>query len=209
MIFKLFGIPHTTRSRKRTYVLYPDTIIKSRPPNTIHKKIHPHFLRYSKYHIPNSFVLLLNKGISTNKGINLTKNGAMIPIVLDRSYHDRSKRKHVPRKLWVKSHHNFFPQINYDFSVATLIMNYSHSYFHWLFDVLPKIHLIEKMGLTADKIYVKAKTKTQKESLKLLNYGEEKIINASKFDLISAQKLIIPYLPRTDIKHLGIYKFLR
>lgn len=210
----LFGIPHTVKSHIKVNIVHPDITIRTPLPNneficTIHEKLHPHFLRYSEYRTSESFILSLNRGIATNKGINLTRDGGMIPIALDRYFFDKNEKEYISRKLWRKSHSNFFPQKHFNFSVANLIINYSDDYFHWIYDVLPKINLIKKQGLRVDKIFVKAKDKVRKDALKLLGYSGDKLIDASQFNIISAKRLIIPYISRRDIKHPEIYKFLR
>jgi capsular polysaccharide biosynthesis protein len=80
-------------------------------------------------------------------------------------------------------------------TVATLTTPWQSNYFHWLFGLLPRIHLIERAGLTVDKFYVECKTKFQKETLRILGYLDEQLINADQVDFVSAARLIIPSLP--------------
>jgi hypothetical protein len=39
----------------------------------------------------------------------------------------------------------------YKGSIATIATSGQHNYYHWLFNALPKIHLLDKSGIKYDK----------------------------------------------------------
>lgn len=68
----------------------------------------------------------------------------------------------------------------------------SYNYWHWLFDVLPRIHLYEKFYSlkNIDKIYVPSlNEKFQKESLNFLGFKKDKIIEASTYRHIKGKEI--------------------
>ncbi|MFH1358884.1 MAG: glycosyltransferase family 61 protein [archaeon] len=71
-------------------------------------------------------------------------------------------------------------------------------YFHWVFGVLPRIHLILKSGIRLDEIdkfvVSNRNTKFMKETLSYFGITEDKIIHSCKDFYIEADELIIPSL---------------
>lgn len=74
----------------------------------------------------------------------------------------------------------------------------THTVFgHWFFDILPRIHLLEKSGIKIDKyVLPKLTLAFQFESLKLLGIPLKKVIQADKPDFhLAAKKLVVPAVP--------------
>lgn len=74
----------------------------------------------------------------------------------------------------------------------------THAVFgHWFFDILPRIHLLEKSGISIDKYVLPKLTYSfQYESLKLLGIPFKKIIQADQTDFhLKAKTLIVPAVP--------------
>ncbi|MES9740376.1 glycosyltransferase family 61 protein, partial [Peribacillus frigoritolerans] len=91
-------------------------------------------------------------------------------------------------------------------SVANLIWGYNlpeinfftHGiYGHWFFDILPRIHLLEKSGIAIDKYLIgKLNHPFQYESLQMLNFPMHKLIQVEKHDFhLVADKLLVPAVP--------------
>ena len=78
------------------------------------------------------------------------------------------------------------------------------NYFHWLYDVLPRIGILEKQNLLNQINFFllpNTKEKFQKETLSLLNFSDEKILDSSTYRHISCEKLFItnhPYCLTND-----------
>ena len=66
-------------------------------------------------------------------------------------------------------------------------------YSHWLWDLLPRLHLLEKSGITWDKIVVPQITRYHRESLKLLGLNAESLITDQDLN-IEAEELVVPSL---------------
>ena len=84
-----------------------------------------------------------------------------------------------------------------DGSICFLDARSSYIYYHWMLDVLPKIGVLEKSGINPDNIdyfVVKAESKYQIESLRLLGIEEERLICMTGSQYFTAREVIIPYL---------------
>lgn len=91
------------------------------------------------------------------------------------------------------------------------------NYFHWLFDVLPRLALCEKIINLNDINYFllpDVEKKFQKETLDLLNITKEKRISSKNFRHIKAKKILVtehPYVVTNnaskDIQNIPIWIF--
>ena len=80
--------------------------------------------------------------------------------------------------------------------VATIATKYTEGYYHFLFDMLPRLRLLKKSGLAYDKIYVSGMHRPYvKEALEIAEVEEDKIISGNDHPIITADELIIPSLP--------------
>jgi capsular polysaccharide biosynthesis protein len=83
---------------------------------------------------------------------------------------------------------------------AALIDKQSNCYFHWLFDVLPRLFILLDNG--HDKIekylFYKLEYRFQLETLDLLGISLDKIIQTDKNSLFKVAELIVPSLPGTS-----------
>jgi capsular polysaccharide biosynthesis protein len=79
--------------------------------------------------------------------------------------------------------------------VAALTSYGDGNYFHWLFDVLPRLQLLRLTGCVPERLFVACKTPFHRETLELLGLDSSKVINASETAFIEAEKLIVPSLP--------------
>ncbi len=98
--------------------------------------------------------------------------------------------------------------------VAVLSGLSGHIYYHWMFDILPRIEIIRRSGIdleTIDWFVVNSIEKDfQKETLKLLGIPETKILTSDRHTHIQAQQLIVPSFPGDFAwVHPGTIEFLR
>ena len=78
-------------------------------------------------------------------------------------------------------------------SVGAITASNQDAYFHWLFDLLPRLKMLEDMGLKPDKYYMQYRYRFQRETLDLLEFiSSQQIINCDDFPLLSATRLIVP-----------------
>jgi capsular polysaccharide biosynthesis protein len=70
----------------------------------------------------------------------------------------------------------------------------SDNYFHWLFDTLPRLRLIEASGIAWDGIVLPRRTRFQRDAVAFLGLDEARIIDAPDAQIEAAQ-LVVPGLP--------------
>ena len=98
--------------------------------------------------------------------------------------------------------------------VALLSGLAGHVYYHWMFDILPRLELIRRSEIKFKEIdwfVVNSLSKPyQQETLKLLGIPTEKIIESDRHSHIQATELIVPSFPGyLDWVPEGTVKFLR
>jgi tetratricopeptide (TPR) repeat protein/capsular polysaccharide biosynthesis protein len=83
-----------------------------------------------------------------------------------------------------------------DGTIAFLSVRWGASYFHWMYDVLPGFHLIQKSGVDLDNIdyfVINANSSSyQNKTLEKLGIPASKIIVSTTYPHIQARKIIIP-----------------
>ena len=92
-----------------------------------------------------------------------------------------------------------FKRIEHNYSkVAVVTTEGSNTYYHWLFDILPRIYLLEKSGLM-DKIetfvFPELKYDFQRESLLKIGFPLDKILEIKPNEYLEAKEMIVPSLP--------------
>ncbi len=98
--------------------------------------------------------------------------------------------------------------------VAVLSGLTGHVYYHWMFDILPRIELLRLSGIDLNSIdwfVVNYSAKSfQKETLSWLEIPLDKIISSDEVPFIQAEELITPSFPgQLDWVPYGTIKFLR
>ena len=98
--------------------------------------------------------------------------------------------------------------------VAVLSGLAGHVYYHWMFDILPRIELIRRSGIELEAIdwfVVNSTAKPfQQETLEFLGIPQSKIIESDRLSHIQAEELIVPSFPGyLDWVPPGTIKFLR
>jgi capsular polysaccharide biosynthesis protein len=94
---------------------------------------------------------------------------------------------------------NKLPSISYiPETLAVITSQVSFNYFHWMFDVLPRLELLRKSNLDYDRIvinrgkyFTKENCGFQNESLKLLGISQDKLIECNPETHILAKNLIV------------------
>jgi hypothetical protein len=78
-------------------------------------------------------------------------------------------------------------------TVATITASNQDAYFHWLFDLLPRLKMLDDMGVKPEKVYLQSHYRFQRETLDLLGMvSQRQIINCQDVSLLSASTLIVP-----------------
>lgn len=85
-------------------------------------------------------------------------------------------------------------------SVAVLDTRGSDNYFHFLFDVLARLGVIEASSdADVDAYYLPQQTRFQRELLSLVGYGDVEIIDSVTSPHLQARRLIVPSIASADL----------
>lgn len=190
---------------KSNYInVYPENIINLLPPLSIDKAIHFSFRFGDRVELPATFVALLPDGrywLNKNEdksAVIASDNHFLADIspdfpVLSPGHPDKHPSNHSI------FHVGKLPPIQkIDGTVAVLAGLLNNLYFHWMFDILPRIELLQKSGIDfskIDKFLVNSRFPFQKETLKLFGIAEAQILQSDRYPHIQASRLIVPSFP--------------
>jgi len=187
------------RPSRATYQeIYPPHIDHRKPPVTAaglggEEGIHPSFVAELSRAMPSAGVGVIREGrVLTSMGAIITPENWLVTDVShtgagDSPYsHPLFSKLRLPEATRVKGR------------VAVMTMYPGnlpgHPYYaHWLLDMLPRLHLLEKSGERWDKLVVPQVVGYQRESLRLLGIDPEKIISAPDMHL-QPDELVVPTL---------------
>ena len=134
-----------------------------------------------------SHILEIQNGTATQGGYVFDEAGRLIK---------EASHKYREQHQWacVSRPYSLFPSIKtFNCEVAILTASNHQIYWHWLFEVLPRLAMIEKTGKNPDRYYVQTRYRFQRESLDLLGgVTKEAMIDCDQVTVMSASKLIIP-----------------
>ncbi len=189
------------------FPIYPSNTVNLSPPLTPEKFIHFSFRFGSKVELPASFVAIVPEGrYWLNK--NQDKSAVITPDnhfladispdfpVLSPGHPDKHPSNHSILRVSSK-----LPPIQkIDGTVAVLSGLLNDLYFHWMFDILPRLELLHKSGINLsdiDKFLISSHLPFQRETLNLLGISENKILPRENYPHIQATKLVVPSFPGT------------
>ncbi|MEM6350191.1 MAG: glycosyltransferase family 61 protein [Cyanobacteria bacterium P01_D01_bin.14] len=192
--FCLLGIPKKRRNSCDFVPYYrPEKIVRCHP-RTVDGQIHWKFLRDlnegHRYTTPNAFLECLNRGVAGSEGSVLNRHYILIPELSKQLDLRKGEDHKITRSV------NFLPKVaHFSSSVAAIAFEGQSNYFHWMFDALPQLHLLEKSQLAPQCLYLECHTPFQKQSLEILGYGQKTIIDSRRYKFISADRLVVPSFP--------------
>lgn len=101
------------------------------------------------------------------------------------------------------------PEVVHIKNAADLTHVYSGNYYHWMFEVLPRIDLVQRSGLPVERYIVNTEYEKpyQTETLQLLGMTNDRLIRTSTGFHVQAENLMIPAQPAFPTK--WGYDFLR
>jgi len=169
-----------------TYIpVYSSSQISIKPSRTI-SQFHPGMI-FSQAETRNAFVVTLDNGrvwgdIATSAIIT-----AQNELLTDLS---------TGCAELVLSSNKLPPVHKIDGTVAFLSVQWGEGFYHWMYDVLPGIHLIQKSGIALDSIdyfvFNSYYLPYQKQTLQKLGIPDSKIIESRYQPHIQAKKVIVP-----------------
>ena len=99
---------------------------------------------------------------------------------------DITSRPWLPRKQRIEG------------SVAVLNTRFSHNFYHWLIDILPRVVPLRRVGIEPDFYLIDCLTSFQKTVLATLGIDSSKLIQPHCRLLLEAERLFVPSLPTPD-----------
>jgi len=199
-VFRLLGLPGGVRGIEdlEPVIIYPAKKLQSGKPKHLNGSQHPCFL--PERYFPECFVLRMINGISSSDGYAMTSRGE---IILEASIemhfgnkYPRWEAKPDLRDYALCQRSQMLPQVGrYEEQVLTITTRWQENYFHWLYDVLPRIHLAQKAGFAKNRLYAHVESKFQRETLELLGYETDDIVNATEHGFMCSSNLIVPSVP--------------
>lgn len=96
-------------------------------------------------------------------------------------------------------------------SIALMTGIFSSTYYHWMFDILPRFKLLQLSGLSFDKVYVGQMAAFKDHSLERLGLTHDQIVYGGAETNFTAAHLIIPSVPHLGhwLRPIWVYEFLR
>lgn len=186
--------------------IYPENLIDLTPPFTPEKNIHFSFRFGDKIELPASFVAIVPNGHywlnqAQDKSAVITSDNQLLGDispefpVLSPGHPDNHPSKHSIFSL------NKLPPIEkLNGTVAILAGLLNDTYFHWMFDILPRLELLHQSGIEIteiEKYLVSTRLPFQQETLNLFGIPTTKILETHKYPHIQAKKLLVPSFPST------------
>ncbi|HEV7300600.1 MAG TPA: glycosyltransferase family 61 protein [Tepidisphaeraceae bacterium] len=198
--------------RRYTYLpLHDPVTVERTPPKTIDPEVHWKFRVHRTRTLPARFVALIEDGRVYGEGNVITPDDQLLADVsrttaggqfADTDKHPIFTKKLLPPLRKVKG------------NVAVLSALHGRGYYHWMFDVLPRLQLLTEAGFTGDSVdrylvnnYV---SRFHIETLNILGIPREKVLESHWNPHIRAEQLIVPSLVG-DTGHIPAYAcdFLR
>lgn len=171
------------------HTVYPEHDVVLAPALSLEDELH---WRYSMkgYTVPEAYVVEMPEfsGRTWGQGNVITPDEFLVE---DVSITFKSDFKdHDAFWLWK------YPQlIRTSSRVASLVAVAPENYYHWLFDTLPRLHLLEKAGVRPETYIVCDDRPFQRETLERAGIGSEQRILADANLHLSADPLCVPSLP--------------
>lgn len=202
--FRIFGIPRRVVSVEGKLVFSSLQIVRQ-PPKTIEAKIHSNFSPLQA-HTCEGRVAVIPNGIATETAAHLTAKGELI-----QEFSQQFTMSHIQaHKLFTFRKNRMYLDIaHYNASVVSLTADGHWNYFHWLFDILPKLHLVQKVALPFEFLYASKAKPFQTATLKLLGFKESRIIDSTKHPVCSTASLILSSFPASGPPPFWVTEFLR
>jgi capsular polysaccharide biosynthesis protein len=78
--------------------------------------------------------------------------------------------------------------------IAVINSVLSANYYHWMFDILPRLGLLRQSGLTADRYVIGSTNGFQRDTLKLIGLENDRLISSTAETHLRPDELVIPSL---------------
>lgn len=186
-----------TQNRPHFIKIDQSETIQRNLPGTIDKTVHWKFRQNLKRELPGTFLVKIPEGRVTGQGYVINSRNELLG--------DLSKVIHKADYLTDYSSHPVLkselpPVERINGKVAVLSVPFAGTnYYHWMMDLLPRLKLIEKGGVSLDSIdYFVVNdnvSRFQQETLRHLGISRGKVLVSQWHPHIQATELIVPSFP--------------
>lgn len=158
------------------------------------------------YESPLDFLVTISDGRIYSSSASIITPDDYLLRDLSREFGDSQEKHSIFFKMKL-------PQVSYlEETVAVLATAGGSTYWHWMFEILPRYHLLEKSGIdlnSIDKFIInQVHLPFQKETLQKIGIPDSKILFSRKYSHIKASRLIVPSIPR-NVPKPWVIDFLR
>ncbi len=182
-----------------------ELLVRLTKPKGLDRQVHWKFESMYQLKPPPTFVALIPNGrvYGENGSIITTDN----KLIWDLSFeYEKEPNEH---SIFEENSLSPYQKINGTIAVATFCA--SQYYYHWMFDVLPKLYLLKRRKIKIDKIVINGNYQHPfiEQTLAALNIPRSKLMNTSSTFHLKAEKLIVPsssgytgYMPKWTVHFL-------
>ncbi|TMV53007.1 glycosyltransferase family 61 protein [Paenibacillus mesophilus] len=178
------------RDHEMQNVMYMEDTLSLSRPKGVEPPAHPGFQKQSVT-IPKAFVAVLPQGrywVAENRMAAIIAPDNKIILDMSMQYsrpnsvHPVYKKHELPQAKATTE------------TVAVVNFIWDNNYYHWLGEVLARIHLLDKSGIRIDKYIINGNgsTRFQKETLAMLDIPEHRIVRSEAGMHLKPKRLIVP-----------------
>ncbi|AFY36227.1 DUF563 domain-containing protein [Calothrix sp. PCC 7507] len=194
---------YSTQNQKKLpeyKVIYPQHTITRLLPKTIDENVHWQYQRNLQYQLPDAFVATIPDGRVWNDGYIITPDNILLKEFTTKYSFDSIKTS-------LPSLDKLPPLHKLSGSLAVLSCDYGTGYYHWMFEVIPRLALLEKAGFKIQDIDYflvnQHASRFQIDTLKDLGIQRHKIIESCWYPHIQAEQIIAPSLVGVPVQVPG------
>jgi capsular polysaccharide biosynthesis protein len=175
----------------------PSRIVRNPMPKTPNGRVRHQLTMDRDCEWPETFVVTIPAGRVWGSGHIITPDNQLLDDVTADFHTARWTLR--PKPASVVHYWRFQSVFDYKARVAVLATDGAEIYFHWFFQLLPRLELIRRAGIDIDSIeyfVVNDLSKPfQRESMEALGIDRARIIETSKVPYLRARELIVPSIP--------------
>jgi len=91
--------------------------------------------------------------------------------------------------------------LQFDGTIAVIASSGAENYYHWVYQILPRIKILQESKLTFNKLYFYNLSKSyQHEMLNMLNISYDDVLVGKPGEMIMAEQILVPSIPVWPIK---------
>jgi capsular polysaccharide biosynthesis protein len=175
----------------------PSCVVTIALPKTPHSVVRQQLAMDRDYEWPATFVVTIPNGRVWGDGHIITPDNQLLG---DLSCDFRAQRWTLfPKTSSVVRYWSWRDVVEYDARVAVLATDGAENYYHWLFQLLPRIQLLREAGIdlrSIDYFVVNNLNKSfQRDTINALGIEPSKFVESSKIPYLRARQLIVPSIP--------------